>query len=158
MTPKQLFERLQDNLQALVWEGTSNLVFGENIYVVPEVPIQQLPDLISPTAFIVDKRFVNDTEHPGIGFQNFALTCFVENVSSRFGQASMLDGNRVTNTSKGVGTLNLADEVYSYLFSVTALTTKIHILEKSAPTPMGIKGNYPLVTFSLNLSAFVSIY
>ena len=158
MTPKQFYTRLRTAMKVLVWEGTSNLVFGNNVFISPQFMVQQLPEMVCPSLFIVDKGFVADEYHPGIGNLNFNFVLFVENVSDRFGEGVILGANRTTNTSRGAGVLDIVDEVFSYLFTVTALTSKVMVLERSIPNAVTIKGNLPLVTQTIALSVYVGLY
>jgi len=145
MTPKQFFTRLKTDLKALVWEGTSNKIFGDAVRIVPEIPIRQLNEWSAPFCFILDQGFVNHREHPGIGTQNFAITFFVENIQQNMGESAILSSNRVADTSFGAGTLDIEEELITYFIEKLSLTTKIMIVEKNKPKVQLIGGNPPLL-------------
>ena len=158
MTPKQLFERLKTTLEAMVWGATSNLVFGNNVYIVPELPIEQNARFISPSAFLTDTGAVADPEHPGLLTQNLTITVFIENVQNAFGDGVMVGANRITDQSEGAGILDVEDELLSKIIEVISLTAKIMLVEKSLPKVSIVKSNRPSIFRSLAMSALVGVY
>lgn len=159
MTPKELFERLQDWLQSLTWGATSNKIFGDSVFVVVEIPIEQLARFRHPSAFVVDQGYVAHPEHPLIGLQNFSIDIFAENLQDAMTESIVLGSNRVAATSPGAGVLDIFDELISKIFDIETLSsTQISIVEKSTPKPAIMKGNIPLLTRSLSCVARVSLY
>jgi hypothetical protein len=159
MTPKEFFTNLQDYLQTVTWTGTSTLVFGNNVYVCCEIPIGQLSRYVSPCVFIVDQGFSLHEEHPKMGIQNFNLDFFIENTSSSFGEGAILDANRTTGTSRGVGILTLEDEILDKLCETNVLNSvKIRIIEKSCPKQTIISGNRPSIMRSISCAVLLSTY
>jgi hypothetical protein len=158
MTPKQFFDRMQDELQGMVWGATPNKIFGDQVFVVAELPMQQIARLRQTTAFLVDEGYINDHEHPGLMVQNFAITVFVDNVQSAFGEAVMLGANRATDTSKGAGILDIEYELTRKLLAIETLTSKAMLVEKSTPKAKFIKGNTPLIFRSFAGSILCGMY
>jgi len=117
MTPKELFSRLQTELQAMTWGVTANQIFGEQVFVVPELPIQQIHRYSNGACFVVDGGAAVDPDHPQVLTQNFSVTVFVENVNSAYGEAVMLGGNRVANTTAGAGKFDIELELEEFLYS-----------------------------------------
>lgn len=158
MTPKQLFQRLQTNLKAMVWGVTANRVFGDDVYIVPEFPIQQISWFRPPAAFIIDTGAVCDPEHPGLMTQAFSITILVENYQHPMGEGVMVGANRVANTSGGAGILDIEDEFLDKFTEITSMTTKILLVEKNSPKVQFVKGNTPLIIRAFPCTAIVSIY
>lgn len=144
MTPYQFFTRLQDQLKDFVWPGTSNKIFAF-VAVVPSINLYRLNQFVSPTCFIVDHGATNDEEHPEILHQRFQLSFFVENIQDEYGTCAMLGANRTANTSKGVGLLQLEEEVLGQIIDILSLTTKVMLVERGSPKPQIISGNFPLI-------------
>ena len=158
MTPKELFTRLQEQIQAMVWGSTSNLIFGESVYVCIEIPIEQLSRWRTPCAFIVDLGASIDNEHPGLLIQSFSINIFVQNVSSAFSEGVLLSANRTADTSQGAGLLAIEDDFLDQMIKIIAMTTKIMLVEKGAAKPVKVKSNYPLITRAFSFQALVSVY
>lgn len=158
MTPKQFFTRLRTFLQAMVWTGTTNKMFGTGVYITPEQPIEQLIRYPRPSIFIVDLGAVADKEYPGLLIQNFRLTLFVENVHDGYGEGSVLSACRIANTSQGAGVLDIEEEILPQLYETTELTTKIMLVEKSAVRGVFLNKNAPLVFRNLNFSILLGLY
>jgi hypothetical protein len=158
MTPKQLFSRLRAFLKSVQWEGTSNDIFGDSVYVVAKLPIELLSQYRHPSAFIIDRGAVPDGEHPGLLTQNFSIVIFVENIQSNYGESAMLGGGRVADTSRGSGLLDIEEEIFPQIIETSELTTKIMIVEKTTPKPIEIKDNRPLVFRDFAFRALVSVY
>lgn len=159
MTPKQLLQRVQTELKAMVWGVTANKVFGDSVYITPEVPIQQLALYQSPTAFIIDQGAPCDGEHPGILYQSFSVTIFVENYQCAKGEGAMVGAIRTANTSQGAGILDIEDEFLSKVIEIITMTTKAMLVEKNVPKAQIVGGNnFPAVLRAFNFTAITSIY
>ena len=158
MTPFEFFSRLRAHLKDVVWSGTSNKIFGNNVFVVPELPIQQLPTFSSPCCFVTDQGAVNYGHHDQLYTQNFSIAVFVENTGDRYGEAVLLSGNRTVNTSVGAGLLEIEENLINDLRQVEELSSaKIVLKSKSKVKTQFVKKNTPLSFRSLAFSAFVSI-
>jgi len=158
MTPKQLFTRLKAYLKTVVWEGTANKIFGEFVYVVPEVPILQACQFVPPCAFIIDQGAIPDKEHPGLLTQNFTIAILVENIQSEYGEGLILSACRIADTSKGAGLLDIEEDLLLQLIEKIELTTKLMLIEKGVPKSGLLKSNNQAVIRSLTFSALVGIY
>lgn len=159
MTPKQLLQRIETELKAMVWGATANRVFGDSVFIVPEFPVEQLGRFRSPAAFIVDQGGPFDGEHPGIMYQDFTVGVFIENLTSAYGSAVMTGGIRTSNASPGAGILDLEDEMLSKLVEIVTMTTKAMLLEKSTQPVHGVSGdNFPRILRIFSFSAVTSFY
>lgn len=158
MTPKELFERLQTELKSMTWGSTANKIFGEGVYIVSPLPIQNIDRWPNVCCFLVGKGFVNDPEHPGIGIQNFSITVFVENVFDALSSGGIVGANRVADTSAGAGILDIEKELISKLIKIVQLVSRALIIEKSFPEIQGVKNNFPLILKSFACSALVGVY
>ena len=157
MTPKEFFERLQDELQSAVWEGTSNRIFGDAVFVVPEIPIANLSRWPRCCCFVKDEGTVFDEEHPNLMWQNATLTVALDNVQDALGSGAMVGANRTAGTSKGAGMLDLHYALSRVLMGVTALTSRVVLLEASSQPPNVVDGgNAPAVTKVFSISALVN--
>lgn len=158
MTPRTFFLALQTALKAMVWGTTSNKVFGDAVYIVPSIPIEQLPRFQSTCAFIIDGGAVCDAESPQMLVQNFSIEIYVENVSSAFGEGVLLGANRVSDTSQGAGILDIEDELISKLADVDTLGgVVVNLIEKSTPRATAVRDNFPAVTRSTSFSVILSL-
>lgn len=158
MTPNTFFTRLKTLLQGMTWTGTSTKIFGNNVFVVSEIPGFPLPQIVSPTCYIVEGAYKSHEEHPNIVFQKFNLVYFVENVQSIFGEGGVLDANRTANTSQGVGYLNLEAEVETQVIKTITLTDKIYIVEDGAIKAQTVRGNSPLVYRLHSYSVLLNLF
>lgn len=157
MTPKTFFSALRTWLRGLVWAGTSNKIFGDNVYMVPTLPIQQLARLQSPTAFIVDLGAIVDPIHPQLIDQNFSLSIWLENVQSEWGEGALLSACRTANTSKGAGLLDIEEALIPQLEQLTSLSsTKILLVEKAKTRLEITQNNFPLLTRVWTFSCLLS--
>lgn len=160
MTPKQLLEKMQTNLKAMVWGVTSNRIFGDEVFIVPEFPVQNLNRFRFPSVFIMDAGGVPHAEHSRLWIQNFSISVVVENVQSALGEGVMVGANRVANTSTGAGILDIEDELFDKLTVITGLEgAKVMLVEKSAPKVQTVSGNnFPLIMRIFSFSALVGLY
>lgn len=157
LTPKALLQRMQTILKAVCWPSTSNKIFGDSVYIVPAFPIQQLSQVVTPMALVVDDGEVSHAEHPALVTQNFSLLLFVENVQHNLGEGAIVGKNRITNYSSGAGTKDILDVVLETLMTDTTLTTPgLHVKNRTRPTL--VASNSPLVTVSCSFSGFCSIF
>lgn len=158
MTPKQFFERFKADLRAMVWTGTANKIFGNAVFVTPGIPIMQIGQYQSPSCFLIDSSVTPDPEHPGLLYQKGMFVLYVRNVASNYGEGAMLSANRTANTSQGVGSFDLAEEVVLQIIKKITLTTKILLVEKAFAKHQYIKGNLPLVFRVYTFEILLSIY
>lgn len=159
MTPDQFFTKLKTYFQGLEWGSSGNKIFGNNVFVVPEIPIQQISAYRSPSLFILDLGVKHYPEAPGIGDLKFGLFPFIENVQSAYGEGSMLSANRTADTSNGVGLLPLESEYLAQMLEVTSLdSAKILLLESNSVKTQTIKNNFPLVLRGYLFKVLVSYY
>lgn len=159
MTPKQFFTRLKAFLKAVAWEDSPNgKIFGDSVYVVPKIPIEQITAYRPPVAFIVDKGAVLDSNHPLLLVQNFHIAVYQENFRDHMTEGTLLGRNRTEGTSKGAGLLDIEEELIPKLAETTVLTTKIMIVEKNIPVTNVAKGNNPGTFRSNAFSVLLSLY
>jgi len=157
MTPYAFFLDLRTWLRGLVWTGTTNKIFGDNVYIVPTFPMQQLARLQAPTCFIADLGASINPIHPQLLDQNFSIAIWLSNVQSEWGEGSILSACRTVNTSLGAGLLQIENELLPQIYKNTAFSsTKIMIVEKAKTRLELTQNNFPLVsrvwTFSCLLS------
>lgn len=158
MTPKTFFTYLRTWLRATVWTGTSNKIFGDNVFVVPTLPAQQISRFQSPTCFIVDLGASADEAHPRLLDQSFSIAIWVENVQSEYGEGSLLSACRTANTSKGAGLLDIEEAIFPQICNITDLTsTKIMIVEKAKTKLEITQNNFPIVTRVWTMSCLLAI-
>lgn len=158
MTPKDFFTNLRTWLRGIVWTGTSNKIFGDNVFVVPTFPAQQLSRFQSPTCFLVDLGAALDGAHPRLLDQNFSLAIWVENVQSEFGEGSLLSACRTANTSKGAGLLDIEEAIFPQICNIVDLSaTKIMLVEKSKTKLEITQNNFPIVTRVWTMSCLLSL-
>ena len=157
MTPKQFMSRLKTLLSSMVWSETSNKVLS-SVYVVPQVPIQQITQFRTPCCFLVDNGFNQDTEHPGLLYQLFTLVFFVENVQNNMGESVLLGEGRVENTSLYAGLYDIEEEVISKIINTYSLTTKVIINELTGIKTKVVPKNNPLIFRSWHGSVITSLY
>jgi len=159
MKPRELLEDVQTALKALVWQGTANPVFGEAVYIVPLIPIEQITRYMRTSAFILDQGEASHPEHWGLIIAKFSIVLYVENFGEEHGQSVMIGGNRVPNDSRGAGVKDIEEQIMWELLNTSILTTKIVFQGKSRSKPQNPKGaNIPNIFKLLNFEAFVSIY
>lgn len=144
MTPKNFFSGLKSWGKSVVWTGTSNKVFGDSVFFVPDIPIQQMSQWRSPTLFIIDMGGSPSSTHPNLIENKFTLGIYIENVGDNFGESVMMSGNRVVNTSSGAGILDIEAVMMSSLIALWKMTsTKVMIVEKSKARTTLVKSNSP---------------
>jgi len=158
MTPKNFFTYLQTLLKGMVWTGTSNKVFGNNVYIVTDTPMELLSRAQNPTCYIMDMGAALDEEHPNLVEQGFSLMLFVENNNSAYGEGVMMSANRTINTSQGAGLLDIEEEVITQLIkTITLSSVKIDLLEKSKAKSSVISGNRPNAHRTWSFNALLSL-
>lgn len=159
MTPKQFFTRLRTWLKAVTWEDSpGGKIFGESVYVVPKIPIEQISVYRPPAVFIVDKGASMDKDHPGLLVQSFSLSIFQEKISDHMTEDVLLGSMRQSGTSSGAGILDIEEELIPKIIDTTVLTTKILLVEKSIPQVTTARGNNPLSFRALNFTVLLSLY
>ncbi len=157
MTPKDFFTNLQTWLQGLVWTGTSNKIFGNNVYIIPAFPTQQLTRFQSPMCFLMDLGAVVNDVHPRLIEQNFSLAIWIENVQSAFGEGSLLSACRTVNTSLGAGLFDIEQAIFPQICDIIAFSsTKIMIVEKAKTKLEITQNNFPIVSRVWTLSCLLS--
>lgn len=147
MTPKNFFTYLQTFIKGLVWTGTTTKIFGDNVYFVPDTPIEHLSRFQNPSCFILDTGATMHSEHPNLIYQTFTLMVFVENLNSAWGEGVLMSANRVINTSSGAGLIDIESELIPALIkTITLNSSKISIVEKNKVKQSVISGNKPNAT------------
>ena len=158
MTPTLFFERLRDYIKTLVWTGTTNKLFGDNVFVVPVLPAHMYYQIVAPSCYISPTEFQFHAEHPNIIFQAFEISIIVENVSSGFGEGVVLGANRTANTSRGAGMLDVMKELMINLNKKTDLTSKVYIVEQNGVRGQFVKGNIPHIYQNFVLSVLLNYF
>ena len=87
MKHKEFFEGMVSFLKA--WTLSGSKIFGDNVYISPAFPIQQLSSLGSPTAFILDNGANPYPFAHQLIEQSFTVGIWQE-VVDRTGQANVL--------------------------------------------------------------------
>jgi hypothetical protein len=158
MTPKELLQNLQTYLKGLEWTA-GNKIFGTNVFITSQMPANQLSQLVTPCCFIIENSQNSHAEHNNIIEVNFTLMIFVENYGQNMGESTIIGGNRIANTSKGAGILDIEDKVLQGLDEQVILNTaKITFLSKSRAKNVVMSGNNPHMTRSMNFHARTSYY
>ena len=160
MTPKEAIIGIGDWLKLLVWPGTTNKVFGDGVFIVVQIPIQQICEFPAPCVFLQLTNSSPHPEHPGILYQSISLSVFVENVQSSFSESVLLGGPRISGTSQGAGLLNVETVLFSALVKMTDVPgmAKIINIEKQIGRAVSVKGNYPLATQTYILTVLTGVY
>ena len=158
MTPTTFFERFRDYIKTLVWAGTTNKLFGENVFLVPVLPAHMYYQIVAPSCYISPTEFQFHAEHPNLIFQAFEISVIIENVSSGFGEGVILGANKTTNTSRGAGLLDVMKELMTNLNKKTALTNKIYIVEQSGVRGQFVKNNIPHVYQNVVFSVLLNYF
>jgi len=122
MKPKELFSNLKTELSALVWTGTSNKIFGESVFFVPNVP-EPIENHIAPTIFIVDEGARLYNHEMNLLEQAFTLAIYTRNEQDPFSESVMVGGCREASTSAGAGLLDIEQEVLEQLRGKTSLNS-----------------------------------
>ena len=159
MKPRELLEDVQTILKGLVWGATANKVFGEAVYIVPVIPIEQITRYMRPAAFIIDNGEASHPEHPGLILLKFSIARYLEHFGEEHRESVMVGGNRDPNTSKGVGIKDVEEQILWALINTTTQTTKIVFQGKSrnkAQTPKG--ANIPNIYKIGSFEAMTAIY
>lgn len=157
MTPQELFERLQAEIKTITWPSSANLVFGDEVFVVPNKPIKQMARWNSPTCFIIDQGSQFYTQHNELHEQNFTISVFVEHFGDSQGERSLLGGNRPANKSKGAGLFEIERVLVEHLRKVTALSSaKITLIGRAKAKQAFVERNTPFVFRDLTFRALVS--
>jgi hypothetical protein len=143
MNPKVFFNRLKTLLQALTWPTTANKVFGNNVFVVPYLFPSNMPVMASSTCFIEEVGFINHEEEPSIVMSRFSIVYFIENVSNQSGEGVVIDANRIVNTSRGVGYLELERLIQKNVINTVKMTDNIYIRELTGLKALQVPSNNP---------------
>lgn len=159
MTPKDFLTAVRDALRLVCWTGTSNKIFGDYVFIVPEVPIQQISQFPAPNCWIIDQGDTNHPEHPGLATQNFTILFFVENVGQNMGEGGVIGRNRVTGESDGAGLKDIEKEVWNALMIATTLGSQKIVINITGRAKKQVVGqNFPLLFSSMSCRAFTWIY
>uniref|UniRef100_A0A6H1ZG31 Uncharacterized protein n=2 Tax=viral metagenome TaxID=1070528 RepID=A0A6H1ZG31_9ZZZZ len=159
MTPVLFFSRLRTYLKTMAWVAApQGKIFGDSVYIVSKIPIEQIAAYRPPVAFIVDGGAAIDNNHPGLIQQSFSISIFVQNVQDHMGESVMLGANRAAGTSEGAGLLDIEEEMINQIIDVTVLTTKVMLVEKGLPSATVARGNNPAVFRTIKFSVLLSLY
>jgi hypothetical protein len=158
MTPKEILEGLKTLLQSLAWSG-GDKIFGANVSIVPSFPMQHLTDMVFPSCYIIEEGQRNHSQHEGIISLAVTLYIILQNVGEHKGEGSIIGGNRIANSSKGAGILDIENILLKELRETTALSTAKIVLEgiqriKTSP----VKNNLPAIIRQIRLSARAFLY
>ena len=149
MTPEEFYIHFQTWMKNLKWGSNSedeNTLFGDCVYVVPDMAAIMPAQAPRPCAFIVEGGESYHSEHPILAAQNFLIVVFQENTISQYGESALLDYSRVANSSEGAGTKSIVRELIEKIEALTELNSeKIVIQPTKAPKPGKVKDNFPLV-------------
>ena len=152
MDVKNFFTNLRTFLRACVYTGTTRKIFGDEVYIVAELPIENIPRFRSPMCFMMDAGGGMDGTHPEIIEQLFTLGIFVENIGSAFGEDAFLG----TSANHGKGLFEIEKEVLKNLVNTTSLSgSKILLIEKSKASAEIVSGNNPLIFRTMTFSVLL---
>lgn len=157
MIVRDFFENLQSSLKALVWPGTSNLVFGEAVYAVAEIRLKNLHRYHRPCCFIIPRGGVTYAENDQLFEQNFHIVTWVENHNDEFGEGILFGSGREAGTSRGAGIFDVDQVVINHLRSITTLNSRpITIKRQSQPKIVEVKDNEESAFRVFKCSVFLS--
>lgn len=145
MKKKLFFERLETLIKAMVWTGSTNKIFGDNVWVTASLPSQCMGQIVAPSCFIVESGYKHHPEYPNVVDQDFYLEIFIENVGNELGRSAMMGGNRTTNKSMGAGALDIDSEVMTQIIKTVSMTSSVQIIETAAQKASMVSGNHPLL-------------
>jgi len=158
MTPKELITRVQTLIKGLTW-SVGNYVFGQNVFVVPEFPMQQLSQMVTPCCFIIETGQQSHLQHEGIIEQKFNVLILIQNVGDNMGGLALLGGNRVANTSSGAGVYDIELKIIEAMRDATSLSSAKVTLEGTSRMKLNsVKNNAPLVVRTLKFKSRVYLY
>lgn len=158
MTPKELFEGLQELLQALEWSA-GNKIFGNNVYIVPFFPIKHIHQFVLPCAFIAEAGSVSHFQHEGIVEQRSFIYFIVKQFQDNRGAYIVQGGNRVSNTSSGAGILDIDNKILQAFRDAVELSDlKVVIRSNIRHSPMLAPRNNPISIRRITLDARTYLY
>lgn len=160
MQASRLLELLRDRIRLLEWPGTSNKIFDNDVYIVVALPTQNIAQMNTPCAFIVDQGFVNDREYPRMGWQKFSIAFFLENELDSFGESTMIGSGQYANSSRGQGCKVVEETLLRELEDVVTLgsgSTPVFILPISLPSPQIVTGNETAIYKFLSYQAWCGL-
>jgi hypothetical protein len=143
MKPVEFFTYLVAYLKAFTISGSK--VFGENVYFVPTFPAQQINDLASPSAFVMDMGATPYEFSHRLVEQAFSVGFWLEK-PDRMGQDATLEFLRIEESLlvglRGIKTLN---------------STKVLLVEGPKKQFIVSKGNYPALSRSWSFSVLLEL-
>lgn len=143
MKPLGFFTYLIAHLKTVQMSGT--LLFGNNVFLVPNFPAQQLSSYASPTCFIMDNGLSTYEFHPQLVEQSFSVGFWLEKID-RYGEAAILRF------------LEIEETLYSDLRTLKTLNSeKVLILENSKKSFQMTNNNYPLLSRYWSFSVVLEI-
>lgn len=159
MTPKTFFDALQTAIKAMVWTGTSNKIFGENVHIVTDSPEALMSRFQPPSCFIKEGAGKPHPNHPYLIDQKFTLGFFVENLNSAWGTGVLDGANRTANTSRGAGLWDIETEAMGQIMKITTLSSApVRIVKEGKMPTSNLKGNSPNVLRVWPFSVLVNLY
>jgi len=135
MRPTLFFARMKDFVKTFTISGKS--VFGD-VKVVSGYSSKFLKRLRYPACLIVEGRFMNDREHPRIGFQTFSLVFLDQNKQDIYGE------NIITGSGETYGINLLSETLINELTTTHTLSDTIVIVENRMTGIKHIERNYSL--------------
>lgn len=143
MKPYSFFTYLLAHLKIVQKDGA--VIFGNNVFLVPTFPTQQMPSMISPTCLVMDNGASPYSSHSDLVEQSFTIGFWVSKVD-RYGEAGVLKF------------LEIEEALYADLRDLKTLNSeKVNILENSKKAFQLTSNNYPLMSRYWSFSVILTI-
>ena len=153
LKPSELYENLRTTFNAMVYQGTTEAIFQNGVYAVPEFPVMQLQQIYNYSAHIVDRGGVPHKEHPGLIITKFDILIFLEHLGDEFGQYIVLGGNSKRSIKE------IEESIIWSFENITELASnRIVLRNKVIGKKKFIRNNTPITTCLISCEAFTSIY
>lgn len=157
MLPSEFFSELKARLENIEWPGTSNKIFYRKVWVVPELPQENIAEFGQPSCFILDQGIVNDKEYARLMWQKFSLAIFLENPRQNMGESTMVGGGAIDDSSIGQGCKSIESVVLREVIEIIELGTPAQPIQMRAislPRPQVVNQNRPDVFKFMSFQAW----
>ena len=129
MTPYLLLTKIVEYLKLYTIAG--QVIFGDNVYLVTQLPSHQVSTFANPTAFVIDQGATPFANNPKLLEQYFSVGIFVESVD-RFGDQAIRKMLEIENSL-----------IPSLRVLQTLNSEKILLQETGKLSVMPLKSNFP---------------
>ncbi len=142
MTPYTFLTKLVEYLKLYTVSG--QLIFGDNVFLIPQFPAQQVTRLANPTCFVIDNGAVPFANNPNFLEQNFSVGYYYEDTDRT--------GDQVIRTA-----LTLDSSLAASLRDLKTLNSEKVLLMNAPKQPfLAARYNLPNITRYWTYSVIVS--